>query len=177
MRLLTALLVAMLSGACGQTHSSAPPPVAEAVSLQGRYRAASDSALTLTGDLAIERGGLMFANGVVLYTRTLNPRRGLDITARNGESYAAIAVGPAELAVELRHVNEQVVAPGVRSLCGEDTPSYVALAYEERATSVTLMVFAGEEPPSPEATQSRLCGTYAYTAPDGARTRQGVVLR
>jgi hypothetical protein len=39
------------------------------------------------------------------------------------------------------------------------------------------MVFAGEEPPGPQATQSRLCAIFTYAAPDGARTREGVVLR
>jgi hypothetical protein len=62
-------------------------------------------------------------------------------------------------------------------LCGGERPQYVALAYEARATSVKLLVFAGDEPPGPEATRSRICASFAYAAPSGARTRQGVVLR
>jgi hypothetical protein len=38
------------------------------------------------------------------------------------------------------------------------------------------LVFSGEEPPGPDATQSRLCLTLGFAARDGARTRQGVVL-
>jgi hypothetical protein len=86
-------------------------------------------------------------------------------------------LGPAELAVELRRVTEQIVSEGARGVCGEVRPAYVALAYDERATAVTLLVFTGDEPPGPNATQSELCATFAYAAPDGARTRQGVLLR
>ena len=169
------LCVAALS-ACSQ--ADAPTATAgEPVPLLGAYRAASDTARQRTGDVAIERGGLVFAKGIILYTRALNPRRGYDLTAHNGDTYAAIAVGPGELNVELRRVSEQVLPRGVAGLCGAEAPTYAALAHEARATSVTLMVFTGEEPPGPRATQSRLCGAFAYVAPDGARTRQGVLLQ
>ncbi len=65
---------------------------------------------------------------------------------------------------------------GVVGLCGATRPHYIALAYAPRATSVTMIVFSGDEPPGPDATQSRICATFAYVAPDGARTREGVVL-
>lgn len=157
----------------------APAPQSEAsqtMALAGQYRAASDSARHTTGNLSIERGGLLFDKGIVLYTRTLDPARGLDRIARDGDSYAAIVVGPAELNVELRRVTEQTLQAGAKSLCGDDTPAYVALVSEERATTVTLLVFAGDQPPGPTATRSRLCASFAYAAPDGARTREGVVL-
>lgn len=177
MRRLAALVFAAALAACSG-EASAPQgeaQAAEPVALTGEYRASSDTARVVTGDISIERGGLIFDKGVVLYTRALNPRRGYDRIARDGDSYAAVAVGAADLNVELRRVTEQRISEG-QGLCGDDTPGYVALAYEARATQVTLLVFAGDEPPGPDATQSRLCATYAYVAPSGARTRQGVVL-
>lgn len=181
MRLMRALFaIVLLAALPGCTPANTPAPDASAnepAPLIGAYRAASDTARQRTGDIAIERGGLVFAKGIILYTRALNPRRGYELTAREGDSYAALAVGPGELNVELRRISEQVLPHGVMGLCGADAPSYAALAYEARAASVTLMVFSGDEPPGPQATQSRLCGAFAYLAPDGVRTRQGVALQ
>jgi hypothetical protein len=171
MVLLTAL-AACDSGAAAQ-RETAPPAVHGAVT--GLFKASSDAARHATGDIELQRAGIMFANGVVLYTRTLEPRRGSDLISRSGDSYAAIAVRPAEVAVELRRVTEQV-APQDGGLCGRQRPHYVALLFDERATLLTVLVFAGEEPPGPDASGSRLCAALAYVAPSGARTQQGVVL-
>lgn len=165
--------------ACGEAAAPEldPPPVAEQVSaLFGDYKPASNTARAITGGLVIRRGGVTFANGVILYTRMLNPRRGGDLIAKNGDSYAAAVVGPGTLLIELRRVTEQVVPEGVVGLCGVEQPRYVALAYDERATAVTLLVFSGEEPPGPQALNSRVCARFGYAAPEGARTREGVVL-
>jgi hypothetical protein len=178
MRRLAVLVLAAALAACSGEASvpQGEAQAAEPTALMGQYRAASDTARVVTGDVSIERGGLIFDKGVVLYTRVLSPRRGYDRIARDGDSYAAVAVGAADLTVELRRVTEQRIAAAGHGLCGDDAPGYIALAYEARATQVTLLVFAGDEPPGPDATQSRLCATYAYAAPSGARTRQGVVL-
>lgn len=178
MRIFAALAFAAALAACsGEAHvPQGEAQAAEPAALMGQYKAASDTARVVTGDVSIERGGLIFDKGVVLYTRVLNPRRGHDRIARDGDSYAAVAVGAADLNVELRRITEQRLVDPAQSLCGSDDPGYIAIVHEPRATSVTLLVFAGDEPPGPDATQSRLCATFAYVAPDGARTRQGVVL-
>lgn len=168
---LAAALLVMLA-ACGNAASSAP----DAAVLAGEYKPASNTARGITGGMVIQRAGVTFENGVVLYTRTLNPRRGGDLIAKNGDSFAAAIVGPGSLRVELRRVTEQVLAPGVIGLCGTEQPQYVALAFDERATIVTMLVFTGSEPPGPEAANSRVCARFGYAAPDGARTREGVVL-
>ncbi|WP_135210211.1 hypothetical protein [Vitreimonas flagellata] len=165
----------LVVAACGETRAVRDEPQA-ARELSGRYVAASDTARYYTGDLSIERAGLMFSKGAILYTRTLEPRRGYDLTAQAGDSYAAIAVGTADLHVELRRVTDVTLREGAPSLCGDDRPEYAALVYEERATRVTVLVFTGEEPPSSAATQSRLCATFGFNAPHGARTQEGVVL-
>lgn len=178
---LAALLMAALA-ACGETASSTsaatPGPEHEGrpSALAGDYKPMSNTARAITGAIVIQRGGISFANGVILYTRTLNPRRGGDLIAKNGDSYAAAVVGPGSLQVELRRVTEQVVPDGVIGLCGAERPQYVALAYDDRETTVTMLVFAGEEPPGPQAMDSRVCARFGYAAPDGARTREGVVL-
>lgn len=156
----------------GAANARQPGPA----TLTGEYVAASAPAREATGAVSIERGGILFEKGVTLYTRTLNPRSGLERIARDGESYANVVVAPSDLTIELRRVTEQSLSGGARGLCGAVQPSYVALAYAERARAVTVLVFAGEEPPGPNATQSRLCATLAYVAPGGARTSQGVVL-
>lgn len=174
MRGLFLLLLAAVLAACGETRASNAPAHPPEM-LVGQYNAASSTAREATGAVSIERGGLLFSKGVVLYTRTLNPRSGLERIARDGQSYASIATSP-DLTIELRRVTEQVLTGNARGLCGDAQPGYVALAYGERANTVTVLVFAGSEPPGPNATQSRLCATLAYTAPGGARTSQGVVL-
>jgi hypothetical protein len=41
---------------------------------------------------------------------------------------------------------------------------------------VSMLVFSGDEPPGPEATHSWVCASFRYEAPEGARTREGIVL-
>lgn len=168
--LLLAALAACTDAGGADAHQAGPAV------LTGEYVAASSTAREATGGVSVERGGMLFEKGVTLYTRTLNPRSGIERIARDGDSYATVAVVPTDLTIELRRVTEQTLSGGARGLCGEAAPTYVALAYGERARAVTLLVFAGDEPPGPNATQSRLCATLAYTAPGGARTSQGVVL-
>ena len=177
MRHLLLLLALGALSACGsESVESMDAAASVPTPLRGSYFASSETARALTGDVSVEPGGVMFARGVVLYTRVLNPRRGADVVSRNGDSYAAIAVGPSDLDIELRRVLEEVTPPGVAGLCGDNSPTYVAFAHDEHATRLTMMVFSGEEPPGPDARASRFCGAFAYVAPDGARTREGVLL-
>ncbi|MGD9979892.1 MAG: hypothetical protein AB7H66_09330 [Hyphomonadaceae bacterium] len=178
MRFPAAAILALALAACGVTLAPEPepPPADEARVLLGDYKPSSNTARAITGAIVIQRSGISFGNGVILYTRTLNPRRGGDLIAKNGDSYAAAVLGPANLSVELRRVTEQVVPAGVVGLCGAAAPQYVALTYDERATVVSMLVFSGEEPPGPQALNSAICASFRYVAPDGARTREGVVL-
>jgi hypothetical protein len=163
------------------TQASAPPtPAAErsnVTSIAGVFRAVSETASTKTGDVTVQEDALIFEHGQTLHTQRLDPRRGSDLISRDGDSYAAVAIAPAELSVELRRVSEQILAPGVHGLCGGDALTYVALAYDQNQQGLTLMAFAGDEPPGPETTRSRLCKTFSYAPPSGALTREGVVLR
>lgn len=174
---LATVLIAALA-ACGEHGADAVAVAAsEPVPAWGEYRASSENARTQMGDMSIERGGMLFSKGFVLYTRSLDPRRGDELVSAAGDSYAAIALGPPDLNVELRRVIDFVAPAGEGGLCGADAPAYVALVHDARAVDVTVLVFSGEEPPGPHATTSALCGAFGYVAPDGARTRQGLVLR
>jgi hypothetical protein len=162
MRILLAALCCAAVASCGQvSQGEAQASVPEV--LTGQYRAASDTARAITGNVSLERGGLIFDRGVVLYTRALLPRTAHERVARDGDSYAAILVSSGDQAIDLRRVTEQTLTGNAESLCGDDEPGYVAIA--------------GDEAPGPQATQSRLCAAFRYAAPDGARTREGVVLR
>lgn len=176
MRRIAAAFLLTALAACGEPAAPAPTTAEQTVAPFGDYKPSSNTARAITGGLVVQRGGVTFDNGVILYTRTLNPRRGGDLIAKNGDSYAAAVVGPGNLLIELRRVTEQVVPEGAVGLCGAEQPQYVALAHDERATTVTLLVFSGGEPPGPEAMNSRICARFGYAAPDGARTREGVVL-
>ncbi len=175
MRLLIAAALCTALAACdqsgqGQAEASVPDTIV------GEFRAASETAREITGNLSIERGGLIFDRGVVLYTRTLNPRSAYERIARDGDSYAAVLVSSGELPIELRRVSEQTLTGGAPGLCGDDRPTYVAIANEEHSSYLIVLVFSGHEPPGPDATDSQLCARFKYAAPDGARTREGVVL-
>lgn len=170
------LALAACSQAAPDSEAATVPPEPERALLAGDYKAQSNTARAITGAMVVQRGGVSFANGVVLYTRMLNPRRGTDLIAKNGDTYAAAVVGPGSLNVELRRVTEQVVPDGAVGLCGAERPQYVALTYDERATVVTVLVFSGDEPPGERSEHSRVCARFGYAAPDGVRTREGVVL-
>jgi hypothetical protein len=177
-RLLLAFGMALLLSACGDVRSaSTPKSVAEVSRHALAFKAASETARNFTGDLAIEPDALRFAKGAALATRALAPRGADQLVARGGDSFAAIAVSSGDLQVEVRAIVSQRLSQGAPSLCQNDwMPSYVALVFGQRDMRVTVILFSGADEPGPNATDSRVCATYAYTAPDGARTRQGVVL-
>lgn len=167
--LIPLMLVAVFLTACGEARDGGEALAAAPPALLGEYAAASDAARTL-GDVGIERAGLIFASGAVLYTRTLEPRAGADRTSRNGASYAALA-GADVAQVELRRVVSASAADG---FCEGREPSFVALAHDPGRSRFTLLVFAGDEPPGPNAEAVSLCGRYAYAQVQTAAP--GVVL-
>ncbi|MBX9747956.1 MAG: hypothetical protein K2X34_13705 [Hyphomonadaceae bacterium] len=170
--LISAFCIAL--AACSGEQRQGEAEAATPTVLTGGYRAASETTRDFAGDLVIRRGGLVFDRGVVLYTRILNPRSPHERIARNAESYAATAAGAADLSVELRRVTDESVGRGAQSFCDDARPSYVALVHEPRGETVTVLVFAGDEPPGPQATQSRLCAALSYTLREGGQ--RGVVL-
>jgi hypothetical protein len=182
--LIAALPALVLLASCGEAGSpvasEANASASEAAPLMGAFRAQSASAHSIVGDLSIERAGLIFTNGVTLYTRALNPRRADEIIARGGLTYAAAALGPSSVVVELRRVTDQVISPtggARRGACENgEPPRYVAIVYEPPGRTVTILVFGGEDPPGPSAVDSRVCAAYGYTAPTGVRTSAGIVL-
>ena len=172
-----ALLFFVLTlAACGELRA----PAAREQNAEGRalvFNAASETARNFTGDVTLEGPRLRFAKGAALMTRLVSRREPAEPIVQGGPSFAAAALGPPDIVVEVRSVIGQTLAQGAPSLCPSGgTPTYVALIYGQRSTRVTLMVFNGADAPGQSASKSWLCATYVYTAPDGVRTRQGVLL-
>lgn len=176
-RLVVFLTLALLV-ACGDIRGAAQQHSVQSSSDRAlAFKAASETARLFTGDLAIEPDALNFAKGAALTTRTLAPRAADELAAMGGDSFATIALSTGDLEVEVRAIVSQRLRQGAPSLCQDDwMPSYAALVYGRREMRVTVILFAGADEPGPKARDSRVCATYAYSAPDGARTRQGVVL-
>jgi hypothetical protein len=170
------LFLALALAACGEMRAPAPREQA-AASRALVFNATSETARSFTGDVTVEGPRLRFAKGATLVTRPLARREAAEPIAQGGPSFAAAALGPPDIVVEVRGVTAQSLAQGAPSLCPSGgSPTYVALIYGQRSTRVTLMVFNGAEAPGQSASKSWLCATYVYTAPDGVRTRQGVLL-
>jgi hypothetical protein len=171
------LVGALVLAACGDVRGQhAERAVAQNARDMG-FKAASETARDFTGDLWVGPNAVNFTKGARLATRTLAPRSADELAARGGDSFAAIALSTGDLEVEVREITAMRLLQGAPSLCAGDlAPSYVALVYGRRDTLVTVIIFTGADEPSPNARDSHVCGAYAYAAPDGARTRQGVVL-
>lgn len=146
---------ALLLAACGPAPYPAVATQAEEAAPLA-YAAASSAARDVTGALRIERGGLVFAHGVTLFTRELEPRSALDAIAYGGPTYGE-AAGVYADHVELRRVVNQ---EGGR-VCGDARPGYAALLHE--GERVTLLVFEGNEPPGPQASANHVCAILVYS--------------
>jgi hypothetical protein len=169
--------LALLASACGEMRSRAPDHAATPAPDALAFTAASETARSFTGDLIVERGALSFSKGARLTTHTVAARGSNELIARGGESFATVALSSGGLQVETRAITAQRLLQGAPSLCpGDWPPSYAALVYGRRDARVTLILFQGVDEPGPDARDSRVCATYAYNAPAGARTGQGVVL-
>jgi hypothetical protein len=172
MRLFVLAVTLAMLAACAPP--SPPASDAEPMAVLGSYEAASENARRVTGDLTIERAGIVFAKGQVLYTRALSPRPVYEATSRAGPSYASMAAVSSAAPVEFRRVTEEA-SNGAERLCGGEAASYVAIA--KRDYGVVLLVFSGTETPSPDATQSVFCAAYEFIVPGGGPSREGVVLQ
>lgn len=163
------MLAGALLAACSEARTSGEAQAAAPPELLGQFSAASEAAHAI-GDVGVERAGLIFANGAVLYTRTLEPRSGHDRISRDGASYAALAGGDV-VQVQLRRVVDFSAA---EALCDGRAPSFVALAQAPRAAGFTMLIFTGEDPPSANAQAISVCARYAYLPVQAASA--GVVL-
>lgn len=167
--LLAAALAAL--AACGppaaetpETPAPAPAAEAPAAPLTGAFSATSTTAMGVTGDLTATDARLSFAKGFMLDTASAGP---VDVTTpihRDGPSFAQAMTLPTSLAIELRRITALTNAAdaSAQPLCGADSPTYVALAYDTPVTAVSMAVFSGADAPGPDAVASALCGTFTY---------------
>lgn len=167
---LAAALAAL--AACGPPAAETPPvpapappaAAAPAAPLTGAFSATSTTAMGVTGDLTATDARLSFGKGFMLDTAAAGP---IDVTTaihRDGPSFAQAMTLPTSLAIELRRITALTNAAdaSAQPLCGADSPTYVALAYDTPVTAVSVAVFSGADAPGPDAVASALCGTFTY---------------
>jgi hypothetical protein len=148
------------------------PPAAQPVSVaalpegppEGSFVAVSTTAMGITGDMTLSPGEIAFAEGQLLATEPAGPIGLTTPVDRSGDSFAKTMVLPMSLAIELRRVTAAASATGAtpQALCGDATPTYVALAWDTPVSAVSVAVFSGAQAPGPDATDTVLCGVFAY---------------
>ncbi len=148
-------------------------PQEEPAVARQQWRAASDTARTVSGNLRVSllgpRGGpivFAFANGVTIQAQPYaevpaNSRSGV-----GGQSYAAVLGGDPRVNVWLYRVQgENVTASAAQGgLCGAERARYLAVSEFVDASGrwvFKVAAFRGEGQPGQDPT---LCNTYAYTA-------------
>lgn len=152
----------------------AAPPEAEApaitdtpamvATLTGEFSATSTTAMGITGDLRVEENRLAFGKGFMLDTEASSSVDLASPMKQGGDSFAATMTASGATTVTLRRVTNVIQAADARRqpLCGADTPTFVALAYDTPPTVVSMAVFSGPDTPGPAAANSALCGTFRY---------------
>ena len=130
----------------------------------GAAAAVSDTALQRTGDVTVTPDGLAFGHGMNVSTETLGARDGASVIASGGPAYQDMAPDIAD--IELRWIGS-VSAMGegaaTPSLCADDAIAhYVALMRDGDGSHLFLAVFSGDDEPGPAASDSAVCGAYAY---------------
>lgn len=162
-----------LLAACGPKKEAPPPvetpeveaPVSTHQALTGLFTANSTTAMGITGDLAVTPERITLSKGHEIDTAAAEAIPTSRLIAAGQPSFAATYVGPVGLTLELRKITATATTAGAtpQALCGPSTPpTYVAFAYDQPTTAVTMLVFSGEEAPGDTATKSQLCGTFAY---------------
>jgi len=159
--------------ACGPKPEAAAPP--EAVSppaaeapmhqaLTGLFTASSTTAMGITGDLAVTPERITLSRGQQLDTAAAAAISPTTLIGAGQPSFAETYVGPTSLALELRKVTSTTNTEGStpQPLCGATPVSHVAFASNADQSTVTMLVFSGEEAPGDTATRSQLCGAFTY---------------
>jgi hypothetical protein len=118
----------------------------------------SNTAMSITGSLTVERTALVFENGFAAQTEYLGVVDAAAPIAQAGGSFAAAASRSGNLRVELR----RVAGTAPEQLCGSPAATHVALVHDEPLTGLTLVAFSGADAPGPNASESAVCATYLY---------------
>jgi len=150
-------------------------PQEEPAVARSQWRAASDTARSVTGNLRVSllerRGGpvvFAFATGITVRAQ---PYAQVDSDSRSGvggQSYAAVLGGDPRVSAYLYRVqDENVTSSSARGgMCGEDVTRYLAVSEFVDGSGrwvFKIAAFKGEAAPAP-GENPQVCNAYAYTA-------------
>jgi len=156
-----------------ETRVDAVPQEEPAVA-RSQWRAVSDQARSVTGNLRVSlegrRGGpvvFAFANGVTVRAQPYNVVPADSRSGSGGQSFAAVLAGDPRVDAYLYRVIAENVIPGREGgLCGEATTRHMAISEFVDASGrwvFKIAAFRGEAQP-PTSADPELCGAFAYTA-------------
>ncbi len=150
-------------------------PQEEPAVARSQWRAASDAARTVSGNLRVSlegnRGGpaiFAFANGVTIRAQPYSEVPADSRSGVGGQSFAAVLGGDPRVSVYLYRVLSENVTNSASQggLCGEASTRYMAVSEFVDGSGrwgFKIAAFRGDaQPPSNQDPQ--LCNAYAYTA-------------
>jgi hypothetical protein len=150
-------------------------PQEEPAVARSQWRAASDSARTVSGNLRVSmldrRGGpvvFAFANGVTIQAQAYSEVPADSRSGVGGQSFAAVLGGDPRVNVYLYRVQaENVTSSASRGgLCGEDRTRFMAVSEFVDSSGrwvFKIAAFKGDGAP-PSGRDPQLCNAYAFTA-------------
>jgi hypothetical protein len=150
-------------------------PQEEPAVARSQWRAASDSARTVSGNLRVSlegaRGGpviFAFANGVTIRAQPYAEAPADSRSGVGGQSFAAVLGGDPRVSVYLYRVLAENVTNSASQggLCGEARTRHMAVSEFVDGSGrwvIKIAAFRGDAPP-PSNENPYLCNAYAYTA-------------
>jgi hypothetical protein len=150
-------------------------PQEEPAVARSQWRAASDAARSVSGNLRVSmlgaRGGpvvFAFANGVTIQAQSYAEVPADSRSGVGGQSFAAVLSGDPRVTAYLYRVQaENVTASAAQGgLCGEARTRYLAVSEFVDGTGrwvFKIAAFRGDDPP-PSGHDPLLCNAYAFTA-------------
>lgn len=158
-----------------ETRVDAVPQEEPAVA-RSQWRASSDQARSVTGNLRVSlegrRGGpvvFAFANGITIRAQPYNVVPADSRSGSGNQSFAAIMAGDPRVEAYLYRVLEENLTPGRTSqggMCGADSARHLAVSEFVDSSGrwvFKIAAFRGEAQP-PSSADPELCGAFAYTA-------------
>ncbi|MDZ4693396.1 hypothetical protein [Terricaulis sp.] len=156
-----------------ETRVDAVPQEEPAVA-RSQWRAVSEQARTVTGNLRVSlegrRGGpvvFAFANGITVRAQPYNVVPADQRAASGGQSFAAILAGDPRVDAHLYRVQTENLIPGrTGGLCGEREARHLAVSEFVDSSGrwvFKLAAFAGEAQP-PTSADPEFCAAFAFTA-------------
>ncbi len=156
-----------------ETRVDAVPEEEPAVA-RSQWRASSEQARTVTGNLRVSldgrRGGpvvFAFANGITVRAQSYNVVPADQRSGSGGQSFAAILNGDPRVQAHLYRVQSENLIPGRSAgLCGERPTRHLAVSEFVDSSGrwvFKIAAFAGEAQP-PTSADPELCAAFAYTA-------------